>query len=1174
MASAPSDGASGKASDEVYDLLILVDATYSMSDYLQSLQTSLPKVIALSKLTNSFERIGLLAYRDYTESGRDKDGMLEWSGWYQHGQDANSTTNTCSADQLLHLAASLEPIGGGDYPEATKTGLAKAYSFMREDATTIVLLYTDAPPHCWMVADKDRGSNYHLEQAALSKKNSYDGCGPAFVDWVSACKTLHQGPKKAHVFCFLDEGLEGRVVDAGFYIYMSTVTRGACFYMTDRKPHSISQVTVDVLLAWMGAEKAGSEVVELPAKLVRYANGQGIKQIKDEKDANANIYFYAQGKEHRGSYLMQNAEQEKAKKLLRGNLASVGVNGDALKKHLPKKRTLVTNFSERYAKDEVYKSVVVEELRNIIGMDVTSMALNPVFGSLWRTVCNDRSNPAREELITAFGLNVDKIANADEKTRMKNWLEESYDYAAEILADLDSVPQEESFPCVYLDPTLEFGQALQKGEKIDEDEEQNRPVTAFRRDELLEIGRSCDGRILRRLGKVLTRISYAASVDELPAHVANTTNAAVPKIPVALASKKHGWKFWKILLHIVLPGTMLAARPAVVLAALAIRIGLKPFFEPACAAMRFWRDKWNNLEVPETWNSSCLDLLLDADAEYRKQMGLSNAVGENDGGVEEKDNGLLLDVDRQLFSRLVAYKLAEANLLTTLTAEVGWTPAKSQMPVGAVVTCRGCQYPRSVTIMAEKSGGKCGLCVATDWNDAEHKQRGLAAQVSKEDTDASNAVWTECSVRTCRAQYVLYNPSDLNVRAKCHYCRLQGALPDNKRSDNPAPTLECEKCLNKVIWPREWRSLAPSPFNCTSCLNNRMSIVPVETNAEKLCKENGQAWLLQNGNNVLKEPFKRTLFHTISTVGAEDFLANVRILPNLEPEPTLTVRGKRIHNHKALKEQLQTWITRRATERSPCSLCFSYFHNSRLLPACRRRGCNQSICTDCLNGWYGLNSAGSIINTAALFCPFCQRPPAARTLAAYGKGVHAVGDVAKAVSERGQWVHAWCYDCGKARRLMERECARGAPDAVTEWKCEDCQDMAIERARIAEEEARLAMEAAARLEARDRVEAERQLRLAEKRRRELEVPVKECPGCKTPTQKAYGCDHMTCTVRGCGMHWCWACAKGFGNGRGRGAGGQDVYEHMRREHGGFYAGGTGVEDDDDGTGYDSDDGDW
>lgn len=48
-----------------YDLLIITDATFSMSHYLRSLNTSLPQIISVSALTGCFSRIGLLAYRDY-----------------------------------------------------------------------------------------------------------------------------------------------------------------------------------------------------------------------------------------------------------------------------------------------------------------------------------------------------------------------------------------------------------------------------------------------------------------------------------------------------------------------------------------------------------------------------------------------------------------------------------------------------------------------------------------------------------------------------------------------------------------------------------------------------------------------------------------------------------------------------------------------------------------------------------------------------------------------------------------------------------------------------------------------------------------------------------------------------------------------------------------------------
>lgn len=1024
---------------------------------------------------------------------------------------------------------------------------------MRKEATTIVLLYTDAPPHCWMVADRGPGSNYRAEQRALKVPTSFDGFGYNFVDWVSACKLLHEGEKKARVFCFLDEQLGSRPIDGGYYTYLSTITRGACFTLTSAKPYSIAQVTVDVLLAWMGAGKEGLEHT-MAAQLMRYKDGRNIRNIKDEQDALANSYFWAADKKPTGKDVFINPGMFQAKQrqeqilLLDANLAKVAVTSGVLEKYLPKRRTPIMDFAKRYAQDQAYKAMVVEQLNNIIESDVTSMSLNPVFGVLWRAVCNDRENPARDKLITAFGLYVERIADADEKLRMKNWLEESYDYASEILEVLEMVPGYQRFPCVYLDPTIDFAPARIRGEKVEQDDEDDLdpPLSAFRRDELLEIGRSCDGRILKRLGKVLTRITYVESAADLPAHIAATSNAQVPRIPIALASQEHGWKFWKILLHVVLPGTMLAARPAVVLAALAIRIGIKPLFSAAYTAMMFWRDKWNKLEVPETWNSSCLGLLLDADAEYQKQNNL------NETGTD--DEKLLLSADRELFNSLVTYHHAGMNMLTTLTAKVGWTPSKTQVPIGPVIMCRGCKFPRSITIMPEQSGGRCGLCVRSSYDSVEHKDRALVTNVSLQDTAATTIAWVECSIQTCRAQYVCYNTADLNVRPKCWYCRTQTGRSPEKRSSDPAPTLECVKCLNKVIWPNEWRYMVTRPFHCTACLNGVQTVVSAETNAEELCKENGRDWLLQNKDGAIKEPFKQILFKTITATGVDSFLDSVRVLPDLESATTLTLKGKQIRNLGALTATLQSWTQRRTAERSHCSLCFSAFAKARLLPACRRRGCHQLICEGCLNGWYGLNSPGTIINTAALFCPFCRRPPAARTLAAYGKGMHAVGNLKNAYEERGSWVHAWCNEYNKAQRLMERECAKGAPEALKQWRCEDCDDIALARARLAEELARREVERAARLDEERRLAAERQLRFAEADRKRLECPVKECPKCRVPTQKTYGCDHMTCP---CGTHWCWACGE-------KRAGAREVYDHMRQMHGGMYAGGHGL-------GYDSDD---
>jgi len=1105
---------------EVYDLLILVDATYSMSSYLRSLQTSLPQIIEISTLTDCFSRIGLLAYRDYCDKN-----LLEWSGWLSPSMPQDQQVD------LIKLAKNLEPFGGGDLPEATKTGLARAYELMRADAKTIVLLYTDAPPHTSFNGDLyDSCSNLGPEQRALAMKDSYGGFGPHFADWVSASKWLSKraGEKKAQVFSILERDMP--FTSAGYYNYLSTMTGGATLYLTDSTPSSISKVTVEVLLAWMGAEKAGATAsanTELPAYLARYVSIEGIKNLLDERDPKAKPYFLATNMDSKA-----NGVRTKVRDFLATNLGSkangegitkVRATAEVLKKYMPLKETPIQDFAKRYFVDEQYKKTVIEHLKKIISEDVATISLNPVFGSLWRAVCNDRENPARDEVITAFGHQVDCIQNAEEKARMKVWLEESYDFTAEVTEAIESVPLSQRFPCVCLDPTLNFTH------ETDEDEE-DKPITSFRRDELLEIGRSCDYRILRRLGQVLTQLTYINSAEEMPAHIAAASETETPRIPMALASKEFKRKFWKILLHIVVPGTMLAARPAALLAALGIRLGVKPLQEAADQEMLLWRDRWNNLEIPETWNTSCLSLLLDADAAYRKrQAEQRDTVSTNMKDDErpskrqcaglltppkvtesnKQEQALLKASDRALFDCLVSYKLLEMNLGTGLTARLGWTPEKTSVPMGPTAVCRSCEFPRSVTIMGPD--GKCGLCigdeeVAADKNASAEERKaakdGVTARVTKEDDSNTPLAWVECNIKTCRAQYVVYRPEALNVKPKCYYCRF--------KSETPAPFVECTECLNRIIYPESYRPKDMEDFKCYACIEGRRTIVDIETTAAKISDENNTSWLLRNEDGKIPMPFsKRSLFNTISQAGLEHFADRVEIFPTSGQNQLLTLNGKLVRNVPDVVEQLKSWISRRKTESGTCSLCFSSIRKSDVLLACGRKGCAQRICKGCLKGWYGLNAPGRMINTAALSCPFCRRDPTGKTLAKYGMGIHAVGDLANAVRDKGQWISAWCRQCGHAKRYIERVCAAGAPVELKDWACDDCKDYTGQK-------------------------------------------VKKCPGCATMTEKISGCDHITCTVPGCGAHWCFFCGEQFEEG--------EIYSHMSTEHGGYY---NGVEDEGD-----------
>jgi hypothetical protein len=291
------------------------------------------------------------------------------------------------------------------------------------------------------------------------------------------------------------------------------------------------------------------------------------------------------------------------------------------------------------------------------------------------------------------------------------------------------------------------------------------------------------------------------------------------------------------------------------------------------------------------------------------------------------------------------------------------------------------------------------------------------------------------------------------------------------------------------------------------CKTGRNTVADEQTTARNLISENGHEWLLENHNEQIKDVFNnRSLFYTAShCIPLHSFSTNVKVLSGRESGSVkLHIRGKLVQNRDELLKQLRGWVVKRRAENGQCSLCFTNQRKTALLPACGRSGCDQRVCRGCLQSWYGLNSAGRIINTAALNCPFCRRPPTPKTLARDGMGVHAVGNLKDAVDLSGQWIYAWCEDCGFARQYMERVCAGGAPAELHDWSCEVCQ--------TAKSVSSL-------------------------------LKTRSCPGCGVLTEKTGGCDHIECH---CGTHWCFYCGENCGE--------EEIYDHMIREHGGYYGG--------------------
>ncbi|WJG34720.1 thioesterase-like superfamily-domain-containing protein [Fusarium oxysporum Fo47] len=154
----------------VHDLMIVFDAITGGSVGVTALKEAIPDIIDFVALADCFERIGVLAYRNYTS-----DNVIQWSGWCF----PFSATSTPSQDDILNFVKALEAPDDSEYKSnpASKAALAKAYQEMRAGQNaTILLLYTHAPPmfeHTMSEADIERSCGRYSDN--LEKTNTLAG---------------------------------------------------------------------------------------------------------------------------------------------------------------------------------------------------------------------------------------------------------------------------------------------------------------------------------------------------------------------------------------------------------------------------------------------------------------------------------------------------------------------------------------------------------------------------------------------------------------------------------------------------------------------------------------------------------------------------------------------------------------------------------------------------------------------------------------------------------------------------------------------------------------------------------------------------------------------------------------------------------------------------------------
>ncbi|KDQ17823.1 hypothetical protein BOTBODRAFT_171538 [Botryobasidium botryosum FD-172 SS1] len=1024
-----------------YDILVVVDATGSMGSYLDALRSSIPEILALSTLSGSFQRLGIIAYRDYT----DGNSVLNFSGW-------NS--------DLTGFAQGLDPWGGGDYPEAAKTALIKTLEIV--ERKTLVLWYADAPPH-------------HRSVTSINREAEIKAFPQRTTDWVKLAYEVEQ--KDCVVFSFIPTQLSAD--GSAFFVFLSQVTDGICVRSPSHDSAIISRLTLDVLLAWMGRPPVDDPVTGMKpfkhiAKNVHFElDPRQASPKPSDEDKGCHGYLppidiirtRTPGR-GRGGAITTAPPGTPAVPLLRLSEPTLDLHSIPQRK-LDNLQNANLDLAKRFfdPSEIAYHAAVYASLREIISTNVYSLSWNPIFGLLWRAVCKDHSSVERIELVDLFAVQVGKIKDEKRKEEMKLWLEGSFDSTKEI----DEI--------IARAPDAALGNE-QKRMYLDLDS-RGADGVKLTRTELLEVSRSCYSGVLEKLAGVLVHLKLVEAGVVLAPHQR--------VIPVSLSPKQ----LFSIMPHLVVPGTLYSPRAASIMASLALITSVPFLVEPATELLSSVKGTWLKVEVPENISYDCAKLLL-----------------QTPPGVA------LTEEERNTYQEMREYKLLELNLDSKLQAMVPWTPDKSRGVGDRKVVCEKCKIKRSTTMMSSDKVGLCGICADSTMNPVEWPASGVL-----------ESCWVECSVKTCRAQYVVENVAGLRVRPKCYYCR----------NNRDCPYETCTRCQNRVVVPLQFRS--PDKYLCPCCdstsqESTRVSVVKQETSARILNAQNTVTWLGLTPNPDLF--LNKSAFKLFQAHGAPVFhRTQIDAELNSKAEP-LTLGSKPIHNASDVRTQIEALVKSGTVEQGTCTLCFADRPYPKLLPACGRKGCAHRVDEACLRRWYGANEPGKLLVTMQCLCPFCRRAPTVQIVSRWNARMGALSGLREAMNDR-QWYHAWCTDCGFAKRAVERSCADGERlPGIRNFVCEECQGARNTQRQV------LGVKASAKQAA----------WVADVESAGLSSRTTMCPSCGMLVEKTFGCNHIHCR---CGAHFCHVCGEGFEE--------KDIYGHIYGAHGGLFDDDGSDEDD-------------
>eukprot|EP01066_Platyproteum_vivax_P006234 Platyproteum_vivax@DN2040_c0_g1_i1.p1 len=462
-----------------------------------------------------------------------------------------------------------------------------------------------------------------------------------------------------------------------------------------------------------------------------------------------------------------------------------------------------------------------------------------------------------------------------------------------------------------------------------------------------------------------------------------------------------------------------------------------------------------------------------------------------------------------------------------------FTPVLKEAIIDKKVACKECKNKRSFTII---ENGSCGDCL---WIKTTEYQVELQMAQRQRNDLKSQATDTTSHLVQCKLCISLYSVVDidrLNIPPKCHYCR----------KGLPCPSVVCSKCQNKYVYPDckdkdaficptceadPQKGLVEGSMSLKALLDKTPDLMHVfgfdkedeafifttkslfkllteskkgevadeeldKSDSEKSDKPKDKKAKKMEKSGKAKEEAEKTKQKNVQKPPPPDlfYKADRHLKTEAEFDQLYNAANKPIVDTKALVKRLINDVMKGAL-RSTCYLCFNDVVLRAIAESCGN--CPNTSCNDCLGTWYSEVAPGKLALPSHLQCPFCKQRPKAATLKKYNKLAMAILEGVESASMRTDMYYGWCLTCFKIKEMMERVCGGEELPRISDFKCEECSARVLETGN---------------------------------------QKYWKCPGCQAPTQKTYGCNHITCL---CGTHWCYGCGEAFDE--------ANIYEHMYQD---------------------------